>query len=95
MVEGSGYGGGGGIVVVAEGDGDGGEAGGGGPGAGGGDDGGFSLAEEPLDGLAVGLVAELAGELEDTCGADDWHADATTSAVDLAVSVLSRGFLHS
>lgn len=36
---------------------DGGERGRCGAGAGGGDDGGLGLAEEPLDGLAVGLVA--------------------------------------
>ncbi|KAM1037049.1 hypothetical protein FF1_031956 [Malus domestica] len=52
-----------------------------------GDDGGLSLADEPLDGLAVGLVAELTCELEDTCCADDGHADAAAPSIDLAVSV--------
>lgn len=71
----------------------GGEAGGGGAGAGGGDDGGLGLAEEPLDGLAVGLVPELARQLEDTCGADDRHADAAAAAVDLRVAVFRGRFL--
>uniref|UniRef100_A0A0D9YKK7 Uncharacterized protein n=1 Tax=Oryza glumipatula TaxID=40148 RepID=A0A0D9YKK7_9ORYZ len=78
----------GGGVGAEGGRGGGGEGGRGGAGAGGGDDGGLGLAEEPLDGLAVGLVAELAGELEDASGADDGHADAAAAAVDLAVAVL-------
>ncbi|EAZ25173.1 hypothetical protein OsJ_08973 [Oryza sativa Japonica Group] len=78
----------GGGVGAEGGRGGGGEGGRGGAGAGGGDDGGLGLAEEPLDGLAVGLVAELAGELEDAGGADDGHADAAAAAVDLAVAVL-------
>lgn len=73
--------------------GDSGEARRSGAGAGSGDDGGFRLAEEPLDGLAVGLVAELARELEDAGGADDRHANAAPAAVDLAVAVLGRRFL--
>ncbi|PON93627.1 hypothetical protein TorRG33x02_106110 [Trema orientale] len=48
---------------------EGGEVGGDGSGAGGGDDGGLGLLEEPLDGLAVGLVAELPGQLEDPSSA--------------------------
>lgn len=78
---------------AAERDRDGGEAGGGGAGAGGGDDGGLSLTEEPLDGLAIGLVAELARELEDAGGADDWHPYTAAAAVDFAVTVLGGRFL--
>ncbi|VFQ90527.1 unnamed protein product [Cuscuta campestris] len=58
-----------------------------GPGTGGGDDGGLGLLEEPLDGLAVGLVAEFAGELEDPGGAEGGHADSPATAVDLLVPV--------
>lgn len=81
-------GGGGGDRGRADGDGGGGRLLRGDARPGGGDDGGLGLAEEPLDGLAVGLVAELAGELEDAGGADDGHADAAAAAVDLAVAVL-------
>ena len=59
-----------------------------GAGAGGGDDGGLGLAEQPLYGLAVGLVAELPRELEHAGRADDGHADAAPTAVHLAVTVL-------
>lgn len=62
-------------------------------GAGGGNDGGLGLTEEPLDGLAIGLVSELTCELEHTCGADDRHPDASASSVDLAVPVLGRWLL--
>lgn len=55
---------------------------------GGGDDGGFGLLEEPLDGLAVGFVAELPGELEDARGAEGGHADPTAAAVHLGVAVV-------
>lgn len=51
------------------------------------------MAEEPLDGLAVGFVAELSGQLEDSSGAYDRHADSPPSPVDFAVSVLGRRFL--
>jgi len=74
--------------------GDGGERGRCGAGAGGGYDGGLGLAEEPLDGLAVGLVAELARELEDARRAYDRHANTPPPAVDLAVTVLGRRFLN-
>jgi hypothetical protein len=33
--------------------------------------------------------------LEDTCSADNRHADAATTTVDLAVAVLGGGFLDS
>jgi len=66
----------------------GGEAGGRGAGPGGGDDGRLGLAEEPLDGLAVGLVPQLARELEDARRAYYGHSYAAPAAVDLAVSVL-------
>ena len=74
--------------------GDGGERGRCGAGAGGGDDGGLGLAEEPLDGLAVGLVAELTRELEDARRAYDRHANAASAAVDFAVTVLGRRLLN-
>lgn len=60
----------------------------GGAGANGGDDGWLRLTEKPLNGLAVGLVAELAVELEDVGGVDDVHADAAAEGVDLAVAIL-------
>lgn len=64
-------------------------------GSGGGDDGRLGLAEEPFDGLAVGFVAEFSGELEDTCGADDGHADSAAAAVHFAVAVFGRWFFWS
>lgn len=70
------------------------EGGGGdGAGAGGGDDGGLGLVEEPLDGLAVGLVAQFAGELEDAGGAEGGHADSAAAAVHFLVAVLVGGAL--
>uniref|UniRef100_A0A2P2K368 Uncharacterized protein n=2 Tax=Rhizophora mucronata TaxID=61149 RepID=A0A2P2K368_RHIMU len=63
------------------------------PGAGGSDNGRLGLTEEPLNGLTVGLVAELPGQLEDTCGAYDGHADSPSAAVNLAVAVFRRGLL--
>ena len=85
-----------GLDAARNGGGGGGDRGGGGgdgggwdgAGAGGGDNGGLGLAEEPLDGLSVGAVAELAGELEDAGGAEERHADAAAPAVDLGVAVL-------
>ncbi|KAJ6831761.1 transcription factor TCP14 [Iris pallida] len=78
---------------------EGGEVGRDGAGAGGGDDGGLRLLEEPLDGLPVGLVAELPGELEDAGGAEGRHAYAPPAALDLGVPVLGgaplgRGLLR-
>lgn len=90
LVEGCGERRGGGVT---DGDGYGGEARRRGAGTGGSDDRGLGLAEEPLDGLAVGLVTKLASELEDTGGTNDGHADAPPSAVDLAVAVLCGRFL--
>lgn len=49
------------------------------------------MAEEPLDGLAVGAVTEFSGELEDPGGAESRHADAPSAAVDLGVAVLGGG----
>lgn len=46
------------------------------------------MAEEPLDSLAVGAVAEFAGQLEYPGGAEWRHTDAAASAVDLGVAVL-------
>jgi len=66
VVEGGRGTGGGGRVrsAGAEGDGEGGEVGRDGARARGGDDGGLRLLEQPLDGLAVRLVAQLPRELE-------------------------------
>lgn len=50
--------------------------------------------EEPLDGLAVGLVAELPRQLEYPGGAGGRHADPAAAAVDLGVSVLGGGSLR-
>ncbi|KAJ4838861.1 hypothetical protein Tsubulata_010895 [Turnera subulata] len=83
-----------GVGPGAHGDGDGGEAGRGGAGPCGGYNRGLGLAEEPLDGLAVGFVAELAGQLEDPGGAYDGHPDSPSPAVHLAVTVLGRRLLH-
>ena len=55
--------------------------------SGGGDDGRLGVTEEPLDGLAVGAVAELARELEDPRGAHRRHSHAPPSAVDFGVPV--------
>lgn len=79
-------------AAAADGEVEGGVVGGDGAGAGGGDDGRLGLLEEPLDGLAVGLVAQFTGELEDTGGAGGGHADAATAAVDLGVAVFGGAF---
>lgn len=49
------------------------------------------MAEEPLDSLAVGAVAELARELEDAGGAEWGHADSPAAAIDLGVAVARGG----
>lgn len=51
------------------------------------------MAEEPLDGLAVGFVTELASQLENTGGANDRHAYSPAAAIDLAVAVLGGRLL--
>lgn len=65
-----------------------------GAGSGGGDDGRLSLTEEPLDGLAIGLVTEFTCQLKHTCRADDWHPYPPPTAVHLAVPVLRWRLLH-
>lgn len=78
-----------------EGGGDGGERGRrDGPGPRGGDDGRLRLLEQPLDGLAVGLVAELPRELEDPGGAQRRHPDPPPPPVHLGVAVLVRAPLR-
>ena len=79
---------------AAEGDVQGGEVGGDGAGASGGDHRGLRLLEEPLDGFAVRLVAQLAGQLEDAGGAEGRHSDAPPAPVHLRVPVLRRGALR-
>lgn len=59
-----------------------------GAGASGGDHCRLGLLEQPLDGLAVGLVTQLARELEDPSGTEGRHSDTAATAVDLGVSVL-------
>jgi hypothetical protein len=66
-----------------------GEDGGLGARAGGREDGGLGLAEQPLDGLAVGLEPQLAGELEHARRAHDRHPHAPPTSVHLAVPVLA------
>ena len=68
--------------------------GGDGAGASGGDHRGLRLLEEPLDGFAVRLVAQLAGQLEDAGGAEGRHSDAPPAPVHLRVPVLGRGALR-
>ena len=70
------------------------EVGGDGAGASGGDHSRLGLLEQPLDGLAVGLVTQFARELEDPSGAECRHSDTAASAVDLGVSVLGRSSLR-
>jgi len=62
-----------------------------GAGAGGGDDSRLGLLEEPLYGLAVGLVSELPRELEDSGGAESGHSNSTAAAVDFGVAVFGGG----
>lgn len=50
--------------------------------------------EQPLDGLAVGLVAELPRELEDPGGAQRRHPDPPPPPVHLGVAVLVRAPLR-
>ncbi|CAL1404103.1 unnamed protein product [Linum trigynum] len=64
------------------------------PGACRGNDGRLYLAMQPLDGLAVRLVPQLAGQLKNLGGADDWHPDSPPHPVDLALPVLRRWLLH-
>lgn len=75
---------------AAEGDVERSEVGGDGAGAGGGDDGGLGLPEQPLDGLTVGLVAELARQLEHPRRARRRHPDPPPPPLHLGVSVLRR-----
>ncbi|KAG0470974.1 hypothetical protein HPP92_015520 [Vanilla planifolia] len=80
--------GGEGGAAAAEGDVEGGVVGWDGAGTGGGKDGRLSLLEQPLYGLAIGLVAKFTGELEDSGGARGRHADAPAPAFYLGVTVL-------
>jgi len=58
------------------------------------EDGGLGLAEQPLNGLAVGLEPQLAGELEHACRAHDRHPHAPPMPVHLAVPV-HIGAIHT
>jgi hypothetical protein len=80
--------------AFCSGDGEGGEVGGDGPRAGGGDDGGPGLLQKPLGGLAVCLVAELAGELEHPRRAHGRHPYPSPAPLHLRVSVLGRMLRH-
>ncbi|KAK3033618.1 hypothetical protein RJ639_033743 [Escallonia herrerae] len=77
-----------GAAAVTEGDVEGREIGRYGTGAGSSDDSRFSVMQQPLNRLAVRLVTQLPSQLEDPGGAQDRHADAPPSAVDLGVAVL-------
>uniref|UniRef100_A0A804P124 Uncharacterized protein n=1 Tax=Zea mays TaxID=4577 RepID=A0A804P124_MAIZE len=95
VVEGDGAGGGGRVGRAgggAEGDGERGEVRRDGPGAGGGDDGGLGLLQQPLDGLAVGLVAQLPRELEHPRRAQRRHPYPAPAALHLGVAVLGGPF---
>ncbi|KAL2462069.1 hypothetical protein Adt_45489 [Abeliophyllum distichum] len=54
----------------------------------GGDDGGFCLAEKPLNGLPVGAVAKFPCQLEHPSGAQSRYSHAAATAIDFSVSVL-------
>ncbi|KAI7998961.1 hypothetical protein LOK49_LG10G01666 [Camellia lanceoleosa] len=58
--------------------------------AGGGKERGPGRAEEPLDRLTVGSVAEFASQLEDPGGTERRHPDPPPPAVHLRVTVLQR-----
>ena len=58
------------------------------------EDGGLGLAEQPLNGLAVGLEPQLAGELEHARRAHDRHPHAPPMPVHLAVPV-HIGAIHT
>ncbi|KAL4362618.1 hypothetical protein GQ457_04G004510 [Hibiscus cannabinus] len=83
-----------GISPAADGNRDGGEAGGDGPSAGGGYDRRLGLTQEPLDGLTVGFMAQLASQLEDTSGTNDGHPDSPSTTIDFAVTVLGGRLLN-
>lgn len=55
----------------------------------------LGLAEEPLNSLAIGFVAELPCELKYSGGADNRHAYAPASAINLAMAVLGGRLLDS
>ncbi|MQL72358.1 hypothetical protein Taro_004709 [Colocasia esculenta] len=56
------------------------------------DDGWYGFLRQPLDGLPIGLVAELLGYLEDMGGAGGQHVDPVLAAIDL-VCQSSKGHL--
>ena len=53
-----------------------------------GDDGRLGLLQQPLHGLAVGFVAKLPREMEDSRGAQRGHPNPAAPAVDLGEAVL-------
>ncbi|PON41225.1 hypothetical protein PanWU01x14_291240, partial [Parasponia andersonii] len=61
-----------------------------GSGPGGGDYGRLGVLQEPPDGLTVGLVAELPGQLEDPGRASRGHSDPPAAALNFPVPVLRR-----
>jgi hypothetical protein len=65
-----------------------------GAGAGSRQDGRLRLLQQPLDGLAVGLVAELAGQLEHPRRAQRRHPNPPPPPVHLGVPVLGRPLGH-
>lgn len=48
------------------------------------------MLEQPLDRFSVGLVAELASELENPSSTQDRHADAPPPAIDLRVAIFRQ-----
>ncbi|KAL2481176.1 hypothetical protein Adt_34142 [Abeliophyllum distichum] len=55
---------------------------------GGGDDGGFGLAEKPLNGLPVRAVAKFPHQLEHPSGTQNEYSHAAATAIDFSVPVL-------
>jgi hypothetical protein len=51
----------------------------------------LSLAEKPLDCLAVRTVIELTSQLEETSRDHSWESDAAAAAADLGVAILRGG----
>lgn len=55
-----------------------------------GDDSRLGPLEKPPNSFAVGLVAELSSQLEDTRGTGGRNSDSPASALDLGVAILGR-----
>lgn len=49
------------------------------------------MMQKPLNGLAVGFMAEFSGQLEDSGGAESGHANPPAAAVNFGVAVFVGG----